>query len=173
MNIGYTLFFNHLSKFPKTILLLSVMKTTDKMHRYFLPLLILLIASCGGEEKCKDCEVKKQDTVVAPVDDLEAAMAADTAVAPTKEAAENHAKIVKKYGEQWDFCKCVVANDSITDAAEKGKLTDKQYEQLMARWEYVDNKCKELTTFDNTTPDERDKHEKRVMKCLKQNGLKK
>jgi hypothetical protein len=42
----------------------------------------------------------------------------------------------------------------------------------MSRWEYVDSKCKELTTFDNTTPEEREKHKKRVDKCLIQNGLK-
>lgn len=103
---------------------------------------------------------------------MAAVMARDTAVAPSKEQKENHAKIVKKFGEQWDFCTCVVANDSITDAFEK-KLTPEQEEKLMARWEYVDLKCKELTTEPNTTPEERAKHDKRVMKCLKENGLKK
>ena len=144
------------------------------MHRLLLAIFVLfVIASCGGGEKCKDCDIPKQDTVAEVEDDLDAALASDTATAPSKELKDNHDKIVKKYGEQWDFCKCVVANDSITDVAEKGKLTDKQYEALMARWEYVDTKCKELTTFDNTTPEERDRHEKRVNKCLKQNGLKK
>lgn len=138
-----------------------------------VPVLIAFVAvSCSGnKQECTDCAVADKDTV-AQVDDMSAALARDTATAPTKEAQENHAKIVKKYGEQWDFCKCIIANDSITDAFEK-KLTPQQEEALMARWEYVDSKCKELTTTPNTTPEERDRHEKRVNKCLKQNGLRK
>lgn len=91
----------------------------------------------------------------------------------TVEMKENHEKIVKKYGEQWDFCTCVVANDSINDAFEKGGMTPAQEEKIMARWEVVDQKCKELLTTPNTTPDERARHDKKVLKCLKQNGLKK
>ena len=143
--------------------------------KFLLSLLgLVVLFSCSSGEECKDCEAKPEKDTLAEteVNDMESAMARDTAVAPTKEMKENHAKIVKKYGEQWDFCTCIVKNDSITDAFEK-KLTPQQEEKLMARWEYVDNKCKELTTFDNTTPEERAKHEKRVNKCLKENGLKK
>ena len=143
--------------------------------KFLLSLLgLVVLFSCSSGEECKDCEAKPEKDTLAEteVNDMESAMARDTAVAPTKEMKENHAKIVKKYGEQWDFCTCIVKNDSITDAFEK-KLTPQQEEKLMARWESVDNKCKELTTFDNTTPEERAKHEKRVNKCLKENGLKK
>lgn len=147
------------------------------MRLFQLSLLLLMFTavSCGGNEKpeCKDCNVKKEDTITEkPADDLQSALAKENTAAPTQEMKENHEKIVKKYGEQWDFCKCVVANDSINDAFEK-KLTPEQEAKLMARWDYVDLKCKELTTFDNTTPEEREKHDKKVMKCLKQNGLKK
>ncbi|MCC6701895.1 MAG: hypothetical protein IT221_10255 [Fluviicola sp.] len=143
------------------------------MLKRIVPLVILLVAisSCGSDT-CEDCQVDptiKKDTVV--VDEMTEAIKKDTVIAPTKEIKENHAKIVKKYGEQWDFCTCIVANDSITDAFEK-KLTPAQEQKLMDRWDYVDRKCKELTTFDNTTPEERAKHEKRVKKCLKENGLK-
>jgi hypothetical protein len=134
--------------------------------------LLYLFIGCGPQ-KCKECEVtlrQAKDTVV--VDDLAAALINDTATTPTGEQKEIHEKIVKKYGEQWDFCTCIVANDSITDAFEKN-LTPAQEKKLLARWDYVDRKCKELTTFDNTTPEERARHEKRVNKCLKQNGLKK
>ena len=141
------------------------------MNRLLLFALLTLTACGGSGKECRDCDAAKNDTV-APVQDPAIPMVQDTAIAASEELKDNHAKIVKKYGEQWDFCKCVVANDSITDAAEKGTLTDKQYEVLMSRWEYVDLKCKELTTFDNTTPEEREKHEKRVNKCLRQNGLK-
>ena len=134
---------------------------------------LLFLVSCGSNEKCKNCDSKnKKDTVETKVDDLTNAIARDTVITNSKDQKENHAKIVKKFGEQWDFCSCVVANDSITDAFEK-KLTPSQEEKLMARWDYVDSKCKELTTTPNTTPEERAKHDKRVMKCLKEKGLRK
>lgn len=147
-----------------------------KKRAYFQLLFLgLFVVSCGSNEACKDCEVENNKDTIEEVDDLEAALK-DT-VTEKKSVAienkENHEKIVKKYGEQWDFCTCVVANDSINDAFEKGNMTPKQEEKLMARWEYVDNKCKELLTTPNTTPEERAKHDKKVMKCLKQNGLKK
>ena len=137
--------------------------------------LVLFTVSCGSNEECSDCELENTKDTITEADDLETALK-DT-ITEKKSVAienkENHEKIVKKYGEQWDFCTCVVANDSINDAFEKGNMTPKQEEKLMARWEYVDTKCKELLTTPNTTPEERAKHDKKVMKCLKQNGLKK
>ena len=146
-----------------------------KKRVYFQFLFLgLFVVSCGSNETCKDCEVENNKDTIEEVDDLEAALKDTTEKKSVAiENKENHEKIVKKYGEQWDFCTCVVANDSINDAFEKGNMTPKQEEKLMARWEYVDNKCKELLTTPNTTPEERAKHDKKVMKCLKQNGLKK
>lgn len=144
------------------------------MKRIALFSFVLLMFACSQpEEECKDCTVENTDTIVDPEQDLNAALEKEKlAATPSKDQKENHQKIVKKFGEQWDFCTCVVANDSITDAFEK-KLTTAQENKLMARWEYVDKKCKELTTAPNTTPEERDKHEKKVNNCLKENGLKK
>ena len=85
---------------------------------------------------------------------------------PKTEKLEEHAKIVAKYGEQWDFCNCVMKNDSINKALEK-TLSDKQTDKLMARWEFVDTKCKDFLTTPNTTPEERAKHEWKVKQCLK------
>lgn len=84
-----------------------------------------------------------------------------------KEKQVNHEKIVSKYGEQWDFCFCVQANDSINRASQKG-LNEKQAELLMKRWEVVEIKCKEFLTNPNRTPEERELHEKKVAKCLKE-----
>jgi hypothetical protein len=83
-----------------------------------------------------------------------------------KEKQVNHEKIVSKYGEQWDFCSCVQANDSINRASQKG-LNEKQAEILMKRWEVVEVKCKEFLTNPNRTPEEREIHERKVAKCLK------
>jgi len=147
-----------------------------KKRLYFQFLFLsLLVISCGSNEECKDCQLETNADTVAKTDDLSTVLK-DTVTekkAVSVELKENHEKIVKKYGEQWDFCTCVVANDSINDAFEKGGMTPKQEEKLMARWEHVDNKCKEMLTTPNTTPEERAKHDKKVMKCLKQNGLKK
>jgi hypothetical protein len=83
-----------------------------------------------------------------------------------KEKQVNHEKIVSKYGEQWDFCSCIRANDSINSASQKG-LSEKQAALLMKRWEVVEVKCKEFLTNPNRTPEERELHEKKVAKCLK------
>jgi hypothetical protein len=144
------------------------------MKNLLLTTALLVLFSCGSNETCKECKTADKDTVAEQPENIETALAKETApIAPTKEQQENHQKIVKKYGEQWDFCTCIVASDSINDAFEKGKMTPQQEEKLMARWEYVDLKCKELTTNPSTTPEERARHDKRVMKCLKENGLKK
>lgn len=142
----------------------------------YFPLLFLafILFSCGSNEECTDCQMDVKADTLEKKDDLTVALK-DTATEKKSvevEMKENHAKIVQKYGEQWDFCTCVIANDSINTAFEKGGMTPKQEEKLMARWEHVDNKCKELLTTPNTTPDERARHEKKVRKCLKQNKSK-
>ena len=146
------------------------------MKRLILTSLLFtsIVSSCASNEaECTDCEQAVTDTLSTPEDDIDAALKNDTVTrVDVREQKANHEKIVKKYGEQWDFCTCVVANDSITDAFEK-KLTPAQEEKLMARWDYVDKKCKELTTAPSTTPEERAKHDKRVSDCLKKNGLRK
>jgi hypothetical protein len=87
------------------------------------------------------------------------------------ERTELKQKIEIKYGEQWDFCSCIKKSDSI-DKAFKGKLTPQQEDKLIERWDFVDSKCKELTTFDNTTPEERAIYHNKVSKCLKNARLK-
>ncbi len=86
-----------------------------------------------------------------------------------KEAKENLAKIEQKYGEQWGFCECVVANDSINKAI--NKITDfetPETEKIMSRWDYVTEKCQAYLVMDaNKTPEEREKHDRKVKKCLR------
>jgi hypothetical protein len=82
------------------------------------------------------------------------------------ERKELQQKIESKYGEQWDFCSCIIKNDSINKAF-KNKLSPEQEDKLIDRWDFVDSKCKELTTFDNTTPEERALYLKKVKNCLR------
>lgn len=91
-------------------------------------------------------------------------------VTKTNEKSENHIKIIEKFGEQWDFCTCVLANDSINSAFEK-TISDAESNKLMKRWEHVELKCKEFLTSENKTPEQRIEHELKVKKCLK-NGSK-
>lgn len=147
-----------------------------KTNSYFVLSLLLLMFACSrNEEDCETCKTDLKDTTEVTFEEKDSDISTSAKVQVNKHAKdiqENHKKIVEKFGEQWDFCKCVVANDSITDAFEK-KLNSAQETKLMARWEYVDSKCKELITMPNTTPEERAKHDKKVNDCLKANGLKK
>ena len=82
--------------------------------------------------------------------------------------SENKLNIEKIYGEQWDFCKCAIANDSLDKAVKAGDVTDK----LMERFDEVDIKCKSFLVMDNTrTPEERAKHDKKIRNCLRAAGI--
>ena len=89
-----------------------------------------------------------------------------------KEFKQSLAKIEKIHGEQWDFCTCVVKNDSINKAFAK-PVSDKEFDRLSDRFDAIDSKCKAfLAQSPNVTPEERVAHEKKVKKCLKAAGIK-
>ncbi|MFA7274382.1 MAG: hypothetical protein WC044_10960 [Crocinitomicaceae bacterium] len=74
-------------------------------------------------------------------------------------------KIEEKFGEQWDFCRCVLANDSLDQLIKKNAELD---DKFMKAFEEVDLKCKAfLVMSPNQTPDERLEHESKIKKCLK------
>jgi hypothetical protein len=134
--------------------------------------LLLLFFSCSEKETdCVDCNCGLNLNVVeiSMEDALAQAKDPNKVLADSTELKESIAKIEEKYGEQWDFCHCVVVNDSIDKAIKGGNSTDK----LMERWDYVDKKCQAFRIQDpNRTPEERDAHERRVKKCLKEAGIK-
>jgi hypothetical protein len=133
-----------------------------KLHNTLI-LAGLVIASCTCETQTRNGKKKQQITKT------ESPLRSD-AVPKKKvqliERTELKQKIEKKYGEQWDFCACILKNDSINKAF-KNKLTPEQEDKLIDRWDFVETKCKELTTFDNTTPEERAIYQKKVSQCLK------
>ncbi len=132
-------------------------------------ILTLLLISCGEqkkEEKLSSKQEKSKDSTALTSIASKETKKTVKVIDPKTEKLEVHAKIVAKYGEQWDFCNCVLKNDSINKALEK-TLSDKQTDKLMARWEFVDTKCKDFLTTPNTTPEERSKHEWKVKQCLK------
>jgi hypothetical protein len=94
---------------------------------------------------------------------------ADTSTTGNAEFKENIKKIEAVYGEQWDFCKCACQNDSLNRLAASGDIDEK----FMKRMDVVSAACKSFLVMDvNRTPEDREKHEKKIAKCLKNNGLK-
>ena len=84
----------------------------------------------------------------------------------SEEFKESLEDIEKQYGEQWDFCTCVVKNDSLNKAFAV-ELSDADFDRLAERLDVVDAKCKAfLVQNPNVTPEERAAHEKKVKKCL-------
>jgi hypothetical protein len=79
-------------------------------------------------------------------------------------------EIEEKYGVQWDFCDCVVKNDSIEKALMETE-DDKQIDLILVRMDEVDQHCKTMLNQPNTTPEQRDKHARKVRKCLKEAGV--
>ena len=90
-----------------------------------------------------------------------------------EEFLENMAKIEDQYGKQWDFCTCIIKNDSVQKAIMNESLSDAEFDALVVRSGEVDNKCKAfLVQSLNQTPEERYEHKKKVDKCLEEAGLK-
>ncbi|MBK7129298.1 MAG: hypothetical protein IPM74_07710 [Crocinitomicaceae bacterium] len=79
-------------------------------------------------------------------------------------------EIEEKYGVQWDFCDCVVKNDSIEKAIMETE-DEAQIDLILLRMEEVDKHCKTLLTQPNTTPEQRDRHARKVRKCKKEAGI--
>ncbi|MDG1334132.1 MAG: hypothetical protein P8P74_17500 [Crocinitomicaceae bacterium] len=85
-----------------------------------------------------------------------------------QEFKENLAQIEKKHGVQWDFCTCVVANDSLDKAVKNPNVTDLEMDQIFNRLDVIAEKCKAFQIQNpNQTPEERARHEKKVRDCLK------
>lgn len=141
------------------------------MYRIFFFSFLFLLASCGAEEK------PVEEPVEIEVDPLQEALENNT---PEKKAAVDSVelkasvkKIEAKYGEQWDFCDCVVKGDSINKAFMKPNLPDKEFNRLSDRFDEIDKKCQAFRIQDaNRTPEERAIHEKKVKKCLRAAGIK-
>ena len=117
------------------------------------------------------------------IQDTSAIIAVDTAIISEydmsdvdseniEEFKENLVKIEKEFGEQWDFCTCIVKGDSINKAFMNPDLPDSEFDALSDRFDYIDEKCKAFRIQNpSITPEERAAHEKKVKKCLREAGL--
>lgn len=157
-------------------MLFNVSKLLPKMKTFGKSVLFLAFAfilSCNSNPGTEEIENEESVSIEQEIPN---AFVADTAKKQhqIKEEKENLEKIEKKYGEQWGFCECVVANDSIDKAVKN--LVDfetPQAEKLLDRFDYVSKKCQAFLGMDaSRTPEERQKHEKKVKKCLKDAKIK-
>ncbi len=84
---------------------------------YFI--LTLLLVSCMDQKKEKKLHSKQEkskDSTSNVLSKTKETKKMIKVIDPKTEKLEEHAKIVAKYGEQWDFCNCVLKNDSINKA---------------------------------------------------------
>ncbi|PKR81112.1 hypothetical protein CW751_05890 [Brumimicrobium salinarum] len=146
-------------------------------HTYFLLVLsfIFVFTSCKSEEPPIEKEVEQETEVAEKSTAIEETQTIDsvdtdadidtiTQVYKDPEIQEAHVEIVKKYGEQWDFCTCIVKSDSVNTALMEA--SDDDFDKVMERSDFIDNKCKGLLIQPNATPEDRYKHEKKVKGCL-------
>lgn len=134
--------------------------------------IIASLASCNNSEPVTE-EIIEADTTI--VDTLISEIDTTSTLPDSLQKAgyvdetEEIANIIeKKYGEQWDFCDCVVKSDSINKVFENSdNLSEEEFDAAFARMEVIDGHCIELLTAPNTTPEERAKHERKVKKCLR------
>jgi len=134
-------------------------------------LLLALFFSCSEQSTCKYCEKCGENLEYdlfphqnVPIrDKVETKLG--TMVVVDDEFVENKMKIEKVFGGQWDFCRCILANDSLDRLIKNNAELD---DTFMKAFDEVDQKCKAfLVMSPNKTPEERITHENKIENCLK------
>jgi hypothetical protein len=151
------------------------------MYRILFFLTLILIVSCKSDPKPPKL-VKSDDsdtTNMVGLDSLDTVpLISDyklTDVDPKLRAEfrKSLVKIEAEHGIQWDFCTCIVKNDSLNKALQKPNLPDKQFDILLTRSDTIEQRCQAFLAQNvDITPDQRALHEKKVRDCLRAAGLK-
>jgi hypothetical protein len=143
----------------------------DSMKTTYFFMLILGFTACKGDKQNDETSNFSADTLMsvdtAHIQDSVEAVFVDSS-GYVDEELEIATIIEEKYGEQWDFCDCIVKNDSVNKAfLNVNEDDDEQFDEIFARSEVIDQHCKEILATPNTTPEERARHDRKVQKCLK------
>ncbi|MEX1003441.1 MAG: hypothetical protein WDZ35_15085 [Crocinitomicaceae bacterium] len=127
----------------------------------------IALTACKGS--AEDADVSDTDTLQVDTTAIDSSLVDTTAFTDDSgyvdEALETENIIEATYGKQWDFCDCVVKNDSVNKAIETAG--DDEFDAILERMDEIDKHCKKMLTTPNTTPEERAKHDRKVRKCLK------
>ena len=141
-------------------------------YLYIFIFSFLLVTSCNSgiepieEEQVEELSIPLEEETVEE-EDNENPVIEEISSFKKAEEIENKKRIEKVYGKQWGFCECVIKSDSVNIALMNAD--DDEFDKVMERSNYIDDKCKQMLTGPNATPEERSAHKLRVQKCLKQN----
>lgn len=141
-------------------------------YLYIFIFSFLLVTSCNSgiepieEEQVEELSIPLEEETVEE-EDNENPVIEEISTFKKAEEIENKKRIEKVYGKQWGFCECVIKSDSVNIALMNAD--DDEFDKVMERSNYIDDKCKQMLTGPNGTPEERSAHKLRVQKCLKQN----
>lgn len=123
---------------------------------------------CGNKDEVEGHDTSHQDTSAHGIAQLDSNYVDTGGYVNDTLAMQN--EIEEKYGVQWDFCDCVVKNDSIEKALFATE-DEAQIDLILVRMDEVDQHCKAMLAQPNTTPEQRDRHARKVRKCLKEAGV--
>lgn len=141
-------------------------------YLYIFIFSFLLVTSCNSgiepieEKQVEELSIPLEEETVEE-EDNENPVIEEISSFKKAEEIENKKRIEKVYGKQWGFCECVIKSDSVNIALMNAD--DDEFDKVMERSNYIDDKCKQMLTGPNGTPEERSTHKLRVQKCLKQN----
>ena len=143
-----------------------------KLSLFLLLTSMLFLVSCKNQEECQECQEEPMVQEDAPKEEpkentVEPDPMEEEVIDETVDVnyTENKKKIEEKFGDQWTFCRCVKANDSLDKLIKSGADLD---DSFMKTFDEVDTKCKAfLVMSPNQTPEDRDKHEEKIKNCLK------
>ena len=150
------------------------------MKRPLLLLTIIFAIGCNSNDKNLDediisCDIEHGDSVlvISENDTISNYDMSTVDQGDSKEFKENLIRIEQEYGDQWGFCDCVIKGDSMNKAFAKPDISDTKFDKLSKRFDIIDEKCRAFRIQNpNITPDERQSHEAKVKKCLREAGIK-
>jgi hypothetical protein len=130
--------------------------------------ILFFLFSCTQKKSCKECEKENKSFLTEEEYKFISAQKEQKDKGVDKKDLKSSIYLIeKKYGEQWDFCACILKGDSVNKAILKPNLSDKQLQKLLNRFEHINKKCQSFKIQDaSRSPEQRVSHEKKVKECL-------
>ncbi|MBP6090994.1 MAG: hypothetical protein KA521_07030 [Crocinitomicaceae bacterium] len=136
------------------------------MKLLFLLLIVFAVFSCKNKQDTNQSRLETEQRALGK-NALKQSNHKEKYVSKSTEKAVLESKIKEKYGQQYTFCDCIQKGDSLNKALKNNKLSDKELDRLIIRFDEIDKKCQSFRLNDaNATPRERQKYKKKVKACL-------